>query len=176
LVEYGRVTAVKESVEGRSLIIVSIGPDEIFWGAAFFQDQAPMLAALVAEEDCRIHLWSRERLLPLLLSDGKISWELSRLMVGRMQRASEIVEDLAFQPVAGRLARFLIEHFGDRKLDRVARDMTLDEMAAHIGSTREMVCRILQRFATLGLIEITRTEFSFTDREKLSQLAQKTTD
>ena len=51
--------------------------------------------------------------------------------------------------------------------------MTLDEMAAHIGSTREMVCRILQRFANQGLIEITRTEFSFTDREQLNLLAQK---
>jgi CRP/FNR family cyclic AMP-dependent transcriptional regulator len=173
IVETGRVTAVKESAEGRSLIIVSIDPGEIFWGAAFFQDQAPMLAALVADENCIIHLWSRERILPIMLANGKIAWELSRLMVGRMQRASDIVEDLAFQSVAGRLARFLVEHFGDRELERVTRDMTLDEMAAHIGSTREMVCRILQRFANQGLIEITRTEFFFTDREQLNLLAQK---
>jgi CRP-like cAMP-binding protein len=176
LVEQGRVTAVKESAEGRSLIIVSIGPGEIFWGAAFFQECVPMLAALVAEEDSRIHLWSRKRMLPILLADGKMSWELSRLMVSRMQRASDIVDVLAFQPVAGRLARFLMDHFGDREKERIARDMTLDEMAAHIGSTREMVSRILHRFSNEGIIEITRTEFVFTDREGLKQLAQNVND
>lgn len=174
LVEKGKVTAIKESAEGRSLMIVSIGPGEIFWGAAFFQQEAPNLAALVADEDSQILLWAQECFLPILLRNGRLSWEISRIMVSRMQRASDIVEELAFQPVAVRLAGFLVEHFKDRPSERVSRDMTLDEMAARIGSTREMVSRILHRFANQGLIEITRTEFKFTDREGLSQFAQKT--
>ena len=174
LVESGKVTAVKESAEGRSLIIVSISPGEIFWGAAFYQDDAPNLAALVADEDSRIHLWSRECMLPVLLRNGRVSWELSRLMVNRMQRASDIVEELAFQPVAVRLAGFLVDHFKGNESEWVSRDLTLDEMAAHIGSTREMVSRLLHRFANQGLIEITRTEFTFTDRKGLKQIVQKT--
>jgi CRP-like cAMP-binding protein len=173
LVEAGKVTAVKESVEGRSLIIVSIGPGEIFWGAAFFQDEAPNLAALVADESSKIHLWSRDQILPVLLRNGRVSWEISRIMVRRMQRASDIVEELAFQPVAVRLAGFLVDHFQSHESQRVSRDLTLDEMAARIGSTREVVSRILHRFASQGLIEITRTEFMFTDRQGLSNLAQK---
>lgn len=173
LVEKGEVTAVKESPEGRSLVIVSIGPGEIFWGAAFFQDDASNLAALVADEDSRIHLWSQERMLPVLLRNGRVSWEITRLMVNRMQRASDIVEELAFQPVAVRLAGFLVDHFSDYPSERVTRDLTLDEMAARIGSTREMVSRILHRFASEGMIEITRTEFGFVDWGKLSQLANK---
>jgi CRP-like cAMP-binding protein len=169
----GDVIAVKESLEGRSLILETINIGELFWGLAFFLDDAPMPAGLRALHDCELVLWPREGLYPLLMEDGHLSWELSRLAIQRAQRASEIVDELAFQPVAGRLARFLVDRFGDRELDRVARDMTLDEMAAHIGSTREMVCRILQRFSNQGLIEITRTEFSFTDREKLKHLAQK---
>ncbi len=173
LVEKGKVTAVKEFAEGRSLIIVSIGPSEIFWGAAFFKNDAPMLAALVADEDSRIHMWSRERILPILFRNGRVSWEISRLMVSRMQRASEIVEELAFQPVAVRLASFLVDHFQSDESERVSRDLTLDEMAARIGSTREMVSRILHRYANQGIIEITRTEFMFTDRERLRQIAQR---
>jgi CRP/FNR family transcriptional regulator len=173
LVEKGKVTAVKESAEGRSLIIVSIGPGEIFWGAAFYQEDASMLAALVVDEDSRIHLWSRERMMPVLMRNGRVSWEISCLMINRMQRASDIVEDLAFQPVAVRLAGFLTEHFEGVEGDRVSRDLTLDEMAAYVGSTREMVSRILHRFANQGLIEITRTEFMFTDRDGLNQIAHK---
>lgn len=42
---------------------------------------------------------------------GRASWELSRLMADQMQRAGDLVEGLAFQPVAGRLARLLLDHF-----------------------------------------------------------------
>ena len=172
LVGQGKVTAVKESAEGRILTIVTIGPGEIFWGAAFFQEGLPNLAALIADEDSQIFLWSQKRILPILLENGRLSWELSRLMVNRMQRASDIVEELAFQPVAVRLAGFLVGYFQNSESERVARDLTLDEMAARIGSTREVVSRILHRFADQGLIEITRTEFTFTDKDELKQLAQ----
>ena len=172
MVETGTVIALKESTEGRSLIVSTIKAGEIFWGLAFFEENSPMPAALVASENSRIHLWSRERLLPILLKNGHMSWELSRLMVKRMQRASDIVEDLAFRSVAGRLAHLLVERYQPPIAEPVARDLTLDEMAARIGTTREMVCRALYSFADDGMIEITRTEFVFTNRTKLVQISQ----
>jgi len=171
--EMGVVAGLKESSEGRSLMVVSLGRGEVFWGVSFFEDESPMPVSLVADEDCRIHLWSKERLLPILLQDGRMSWELTRLMIKRMLHASDIVEELAFQPVTGRLARLLLERFGDAVGDYVARDMTLDEMAARIGSTREMVCRQLYRFVDKGAIQINRTEFMITDRSVLQNLAAK---
>ena len=172
LVGEGKVTAVEESAEGRILTIVTIGPGEIFWGAAFFKEGLPNLAGLIADEDSQIFLWSQERILPILLENGRVSWELSCLMVERMLRASDIVEELAFQPVAVRLASFLVDYFKDSESERVARDLTLDEIAARVGSTREVVSRLLHRFANQGLIEITRTEFTFTDKDGLRQFAQ----
>jgi len=170
----GEVIAEKESIEGRRLILETMGEGEIFWGLAFFLEDVPMPASLRAVQDCSLVLWSRERLSSLVMQDGKLSWELSRMTLRRVLRASTIVDDLAFQPVAGRLAKLLVERYGERQKDRVFRNMTLDEMAAHIGTTREVVCRILQRFANDGLIEITRTEFVFTDRAGLAHLALKT--
>ncbi|RPJ25021.1 MAG: helix-turn-helix domain-containing protein, partial [Chloroflexi bacterium] len=72
----------------------------------------------------------------------------------------------------GRLARLLIESVGEDPQKPIPRNLTLDEMAARIGSTREVVCRFLHRFSDQGLIEITRTEFSVTDQKGLSELAQ----
>jgi CRP-like cAMP-binding protein len=89
-------------------------------------------------------------------------------MVQRMQRASAIVEELAFQPVTGRVARLLLENFPSSQ-GAAPRHLTLDEMAAHVGTTREMVCRILYRFAEQGAIQINRTEFIFTDRSILEK-------
>jgi len=172
-VESGKVIALKESSVGRSLITASILPQEAFWGLAFFQDEMPMPVALVADEDSKICLWSREEFLPFLLKNGKMSWEFSRQMVLRMQQASDIVESLAFHPVPGRLANLLLDRYSGSGEKPVARDLTLDQMASHIGSTREMVCRALYKFADQGAIEISRTEFFISDENMLENIAHR---
>lgn len=169
----GNVSAVKESAEGRSLVATSFSPGEVFWGVSFFHPDLPMPVTLRVELQTSIYLWSREHMLPVLTKHGLMSFELCRLMVSRMLRASEIVEELAFQPVAGRLARLLIEYPGQANSGPVARSLTLDDMAERIGSTREVVCRFLQRFADEDLIKITRTEFEITNRERLMAIIHK---
>lgn len=173
LVGQGLVEAMKESSEGRSLRVASFGAGEIFWGLAFFNENAPMPVTLEARQDSLLHLWPRDSILPILMRNGEASWELCRLMAERMQRASEIVEGLAFQPVAGRLARLLLDHFQEAGGTTVARSLTLDEMAAHIGTTREVVCRFLHRLSDAGLISISRTEFIVSDQSGLEGLARQ---
>ena len=127
-----------------------------------------MPVALLARKPGRIYLWDRQTCEPFLLQNGALSWELSQLMVRRMLHASDIVDELAFQSVTGRLARLLLEQYpADQQA--VERYLTLDEMAARIGTTREMVCRILYRFAAQGAIQINRTVFVFTDRQLLEE-------
>lgn len=169
----GTVAAIKESLEGRSLVATSFIAGDIFWGVSFFHTELPMPVALQADKPSTAILWSREQMLPTIQQNGRLSWELSRLMVSRMLRASEIVEELAFQPVAGRLAKLLIDFPGQGQSGPIARSLTLDNMAARIGSTREMVCRLLQKFADQEVIKITRTEFEITDRERLIEMIQK---
>jgi CRP-like cAMP-binding protein len=158
LIESGIVQALKESPEGRSLLVVELEKGEIFWGLSFFIEDAPMPVALVAKENTSLFLWPLDYLKPIILRNGEMSWELTRLMILKMQYACEILNEFAFQPTTGRLARLLLEHFEDAVGDYVSRDMTLDEMAARIGSTREMVCRHLYHFADQGVIQINRTE------------------
>jgi CRP/FNR family transcriptional regulator len=172
-IKSGEVKAVKESFEGRSLTLTTLHAGEVFWGLAFFIQDAPMPASLRVVQYTELMLWPRENLLPLFLKDGRLSWELSCLMIQRVQLASEIVEKLAFHPVGGRLARLLLDQSERTEPGALPRDLTLDEMAARIGTTREVVSRFLHRFADNGIINITRTEFSITDHQKLENLAQK---
>ncbi|GAB1472180.1 hypothetical protein MASR2M66_30580 [Chloroflexota bacterium] len=131
-----------------------------------------MPVTLETNDGCVLYMWKRETIHPFLLEHGKVSWEISRLMADRMLRASEIVQGLAFQPVVGRLANLLLDHFQGVESKPVARSLTLDEMAARIGSTPEMVCRALYSFSDKKLIEVTRTEFVLTDLEGLAQLSK----
>ena len=172
-VEDGLVTALKESPEGRSLVVITLQAGEVFWGTGFFKEGLGMPVALVAKGDTRLRLWSRDKLDAFLVENGQFTWSLAQLMAERMLRASRILEELAFQPVAGRLAHLLLEQFQDQSGDTLTRDLTLDEMAARIGSTREMVCRHLYQFADQGAIQINRTEFRITDQDLLRSLASK---
>ncbi len=171
MVQEGMIQAIKESSEGRSLIVTEIDSGELFWGISFFLPDAPMPVALVAKEETRLILWAEEDLKPIILHNGCLAWELTRLMIRKMQYASEMLNEFAFQPTTGRLARMLLEAYGDKAGDFIARDMTLDEMAARIGSTREMVCRHLYQFADQGVIQIKRTEFKIVDEGLLRELA-----
>jgi CRP/FNR family transcriptional regulator len=161
------LNALKESSEGRTFVIAELDPGEVFWGLAFFEENVPNPMSIQASEPSSAYLWNRDAVLDLLIENGRMTWELTRLMVDRMLHASSVIEGLAFQPVAGRLAQLLTKYYGHRKEDAIERDLTLDDMAARIGSTREMVCRILHRFAEEQIIDITRTEFRITDNEKL---------
>lgn len=171
-IKSGQVTAIKESPEGRSLTLATFNKGEIFWGLAFFLEDTPMPAALKAAQDCELLLWHRDDLMPLIIKNGRLSWELSCLAIQRVQFASEIVERLAFQPLAGRVASLLLEQYPTSQ-NVVPRHLTLDEMASRVGTTREIVCRILYRFAEQGAIQINRTEFTFLDRSLLEEQTRR---
>jgi CRP-like cAMP-binding protein len=168
----GKLDAVKGSREGRNLLVTTFGKGELFWGLGFFQENAPLIATLEANCPSHVFLWSRQCIEPIFIEHRRMSWELCHVMIQRMQRASTIVDDLAFQPVAGRLAHLLLDHFDSAGEQAVERSLTLDDMAIRIGTTREMVCRVLYRFADKKLINVTRTEFVLTDRAGLSRLGE----
>lgn len=173
LVEQGQITALKESPEGRSLVVITLEVGEVFWGLGLFKEGIGMPVALVADQETRLRLWTRDKLLSFILKNGQFAWGLSQLMVVRMLIASQILEELAFQPVVGRHAHLLLEQFKDLPGDTLTRDLTLDDMAARTGSTREMVCRHLYQFADKGAIQINRTEFKITDQDLLQHFAGK---
>lgn len=173
IIAEGELQAVKESFDGRSLVALTLGKGEAFWGPAFFLDDEPLPILLRASQPTRLCLWHREALRPILQQQAPALWEICRIMLRRMAQAGDVVEGLAFQPVMGRLAALLLDRFGEAGAGPVARDLTLEEMAGLVGSTREMVCRSLYRLADEDKIRINRTELTLIDRAGLEHLAGK---
>ncbi len=168
----GSVEATKISLEGRTLLVSVFAKDDMFWGPAFFHENARMPVILQADQPSEIFLWSKEILQPIILENSKLAWEISRKMVEYMMRVSSMVDGLAFQTVGGRVAQFLLDQYPVTQKN-LPRNITLVDIAARTGTTSEMVCRLLQQFSNNGAIEITRTEFSIMDRSKLESIASK---
>ncbi len=173
LITRGQLVAEKDSFDGRTFVAASFKPGDIFWGVTFFIDNAVMPASIKAFEDSSIYYWTQQLLKPVIEGNGTLSWEISKMVVSRIQYVSEILESMTFHPIAVRLARLLVGIADGEEKTSIERNLTLDEMAARIGSTREMVCRLLYKFSDEGLIKITRTDFSVTDPDNLLKRAQK---
>ena len=118
-------------------------------------------------------LWHKDQIEKIISDDPQFAWGVFGLLAKKMGRAGEIVEELVFRPLPGRLANLLLNQYEDAVDVFVSRDLTLDEMAARIGSTREMVCKILYQFSDKGIIDIHRTEFKITDSTELRDIADR---
>jgi len=114
----GELGAVKESVKGRVLTATTFKAGDVFWGLAFFIEDLPMPVMFQAQSETRICLWGRDELVPIIKSDGNLSWKLCQMMISRMQLVSEMVEELAFQPVMNRLSGLLLDLFGEGEDER----------------------------------------------------------
>jgi CRP-like cAMP-binding protein len=129
--------------------------------------------AIQTAEDGEIYLWHKDKVAQIISADSQFAWGLFSLMAKRMARAGEIVEELVFLPLPGRLANLLLSLNEEANDDYITRDLTLDEMAARIGSTREMVCKLLYQFSDKGIIELHRTEFKITDQAEMQSIAER---
>ncbi len=172
-VHSGEFQAVKESGKGRIFVIESIQPGDIFWGLALFENDKQNPMAIQTSVDGEIFLWHKNQVEEIISADPQIAWGIFGLLAIKMSRASEIVEELAFRPLSGRLAILLLDQFEDAVDNYISRELTLDEMAARIGSTREMVCKILYQFSDKGIIDIHRTEIKINKRVELVEIANK---
>ncbi|MCP4139254.1 MAG: Crp/Fnr family transcriptional regulator [Chloroflexi bacterium] len=165
----GKLGWVMLSPDGKRQVVFRMGPGRIVWGHSLF-DGEPMPAALEVMEDCEVCIWEGDAIMPIVSRNVDAVWAITRKLVGTMRKVRNVVYGFAFHPVAGRLANLLLNHYKPAEGQAASRDLTLDEMAQTVGSTRELVSKTLHQFAGEGMIEISRVEITFTDRSKLEQL------
>lgn len=166
----GRLEWAMLSPEGRRQVVFALRPCEVVWGHSVV-DSLTMPASLEVREEATLYLWEREAILPVVQRNAQAAWDVSTILIQYMRHVREVVYGFAFHPVAGRLARLLLTHYDSVDGQPAPRNLTLDQMADTVGTTRELVSRTLHRFADEGLIRVNRVEFAFLDRDGLENLA-----
>jgi CRP/FNR family transcriptional regulator len=85
------------------------------------------------------------------------------LLSERLSSVMAIVEEVAFRRMDARLASFLLER--SRRSDSIY--ITHQEIAAELGTSREVISRILEDFSASGTIRVSRGVVKLLDREAL---------
>lgn len=89
------------------------------------------------------------------------------LLSQRLASVMSIVEEVAFQRMDTRVAHLLLQRAAVQQPILI----THQEIAAELGSSREVISRILEDFAGRGLIRLARGTIEIVDRESLQTRA-----
>lgn len=90
--------------------------------------------------------------------------------VGRFSDVMWIMQQVVFMSMDKRLALFLVEDAGINENALIT--MTHEQIARHLGTAREVVSRMLKRFAGDGIVEVSRKGIKILDMKKLRNIAQ----
>ncbi len=170
-IAFGRIEWSMISADGKRQVIFDMGTNNTVWGHSLF-DGKPMPASLEVMEKSGIFQWNSETIMPILFENPQAMWGVTQMLISIMRRVRNIVYGFAFHPVSSRLAGFLLQHYQPTTGQVIARDLTLDEMAAFVGTTRELISKILYYYAEVGAIKVTRNEIVFLNIKKLAEMAE----
>ena len=114
----------------------------------------------------------------LLTECGDLQIAFLDLISARLRQFVGLVHSLAFRDVAARLATELLlraeiegQTVGSEiHIDRI---LTQQELAATVGTAREVVYRVFKRFERDGVARLTRQQIIILDPTKLSHIARK---
>lgn len=171
-IESGLLKAVIGSPDG-GIYVVSTWEDGVgFWGHTLFDDDG-MPSTIEAVEDTIVYQWQGNEILELAIRNSDVTLALLRRWTRLIRKRKESIYNLVFSPVAGRLAKLIIDKFIDEKSPTVQRDLTLEDMASMIASSPEVICRILYQFQDSGFLHVDRATITLRDRQGLENLLQQ---
>lgn len=168
VVKSGQVRIFKSSPEGREQVLRVAKPGDSFNDVPIF-DGGPNPASGSALEASTVYLIPKQTVLALL-ADCPSAQAVLKLFAERLRHLAMIVEDLSFRSVVGRLAKLLLDlAVVEDGLSPVKR-LTQDEMAAMVGSVRDVIGRALRHIERTGAIKIEGQRILVVAPEKLKKM------
>lgn len=122
-------------------------------------DEGPYPATAAADEDSTVLFIDKHDFQQFLLDHPHVGLSALKLLARRLRRHAELVESLSLREVGQRLARYLLVEAratgsrSERGL-RVELGLSNQQIAARVGTVREVVSRALSRLQQEGLLEI----------------------
>jgi CRP/FNR family transcriptional regulator len=172
----GKVKLTRTSADGRENLISLIGPGEMFGELSLF-DPRPRTMSASAVTDIRLAALAHDDLRSWLNGRPDVAMHLLAALARRLRRTNEVMSDLVFTDVPGRVAKALLDlaaRFGTRQEDglQVNHDLTQEELAQLVGASRETVNKALADFVARGWIQLHPKSVLLIDPERMRKRAR----
>lgn len=172
VVKSGRVKVFKISPDGKEQILHFFTPGDHFAEVPAFDGKCfPASAATL--EKTELIFFPRTSFLALLQKHPNLAINIIAIFARHLRRFAQIIEDLSFKEVPGRLAAYLL-YLSERNgtIDAVNLDMTKSQLAAFLGTIPETLSRVFAKLSQEDLISIDGSKIKLLDRQRLTELAE----
>jgi CRP/FNR family transcriptional regulator len=171
IVVSGRVRIFKISPNGREQVLAIEGPGASVAELPVF-DGGPYPASAAALEASELLFVSRSDLRAICLEKPEVALKLLQVVGARLRRLVGIIEELSFTTVRHRLISWLLRQAGSEGLQTergvvFSLNASHQELAAQIGTVRELVSRNLARLQAQSFIEMNGRQITILDRAGL---------
>lgn len=162
----GRIRAIKMSLGGREQVLGEFEPGEAFYMVPAL-DGGPLPVTTRTATRATLLRFSRQDFFELVERHPPMAMRVLTTLARRMRRLTSLVEDLSLRSVSERLAKMLLQRAESAHAQRI----TQREMAAQLGTVREVVARNLSQFQDRGWIELHRGSIEVIDAQALRREA-----
>ena len=171
----GAVRAFRVSPDGREQVIHVERAGATIAEVPVLDDGTYPSTAAAEEKTVTLFIDKRD-VRHLFLEHPEIALAALKVLAGRLRRCAELVEALSLREVGQRLARFLLteaRRSGTRTENRISINLTQtnQQIAARIGSVREVVSRAFTRLQHEGLISVEGRRLVILDEAALEAFA-----
>ena len=171
LLRSGQFRAYITSDEGKEITLYRLFDRDIcIFAASCIMTSIQFDIMIAAEKDTEF--WAVPPYIFKKLSENNVHVAnyTNQLMSTRFTDVMWLVEQIMWKSFDKRLAAFLLEECRLEGTDKL--QITHEKIAAHMGSAREVVTRMLKHFQTEDMVALTRGTITVTDRKKLQALAE----
>jgi len=154
----GKVKVFVSDSSGKEFVLNVLGDGEYFGEMALLDDET-RTASVMTVEKSSFCILNKEDFLPLVLSHPKMMSTLLKNLVCRIRQLTDNIKALALKDVYGRVKRLLEDLAITQDGQAVVQDkLTQQDIADRVGSSREMVARILKDLTIGGYIAIEKKQ------------------
>ncbi|MEP7274446.1 MAG: Crp/Fnr family transcriptional regulator [Acidobacteriota bacterium] len=173
----GALRAFREGVDGREQVIHVERAGATIAELPVFDDK-PYPSTVAAEEESIVLFLDKRDVKALCLAHPDIALAALKLLAGRLRKCAELVEALSLREVDQRLARWLLTEARNRGQRtgngfEVTLVLTNQQIAARIGSVREVISRALSRLHQNNLIAVDGRQVTINNEEELAVFAER---
>jgi len=152
----GKLKVSITDASGKEIIMSLLGAGDYFGEMAMIDGESRS-ATIVTTQASEVMTISRDDFHRTLMSSPELMFELLKVLARKVRIATDKLESLAFEDVYGRLVKLLIQLAKPHEDVWIVEDsLTHQEIANMIGSSREMVTRILKALTSGAYISIDR--------------------
>lgn len=154
----GSVRAFRSGADGREQVIhvekavTTIAEVPVF-------DEGSYPSTVAAEEPSVLYFITAADIRSISASHPELALAAARLLAARLRQCAELVESLSLREVGQRIAKLMLDEavahgLGADGSATFAQKLTHNQLAARIGTVREVASRSIMRLQSVGLIDV----------------------